>query len=123
MVDPEHIAELEKNGVKFSKEKLVATGRLPDGKVFFLEEGTKASGLRHIVDKHGSEFEKKGIAQSDIPKVIRQALSEGKIVGYQGEGTGRPIFQTTVNGSELNIAITVSENGYIVGANMRGARK
>ncbi len=45
------------------------------------------------------------------------AVTEGKIVGYQGRGTGRPIYEIEYNGKLQRVAVTVGDNGYIVGAN------
>lgn len=62
-----------------------------------------------------------GISEAEIPSVVMKAVSQGKIVGYQGSGTGRPIYEITVNGQPQYIAVTVGNNGYIVGANPRGS--
>lgn len=43
--------------------------------------------------------------------------SKGHIVGYQGKGTGRPIYEVDYNGTKRRVAVTVGSNGYIVGAN------
>lgn len=51
------------------------------------------------------------------------AVTAGKLVGYQGSGTGCPIYEVVVNGQTQQIAVTVSSNGYIVGANPRGSVK
>jgi hypothetical protein len=49
-----------------------------------------------------------------------QALSKGKIVGYQGNKIPpRPIYEFTYNGEVRRIAVEISNNGYIVSANMR----
>lgn len=45
------------------------------------------------------------------------ALENGKIVGYQGRGTRRPMYEFTYNGEIYKVAITVGNNGFIVGAN------
>lgn len=52
-----------------------------------------------------------------------KAVTHGKIVGYQGSGTGRPIYESMINGKKYKIAITVGNNGYVVGANLRGSVK
>ena len=44
------------------------------------------------------------------------AVSKGKIVDYQG---GRPIYNVVYNGVNREVAITVGDNGFIVGANPR----
>ena len=45
-------------------------------------------------------------------------VTRGTIVGYQGRGTGRPIFEIVYKGRKYKIAVTVGSNGYIVGANV-----
>jgi len=52
-----------------------------------------------------------------------KAVTDGKVVGYQGSGVGRLIYETMINGKKHNIAITVGNNGYVVGANLRGSVK
>lgn len=46
-----------------------------------------------------------------------KALKENKIVGYQGKGTGRPIYELIYKGTKQHVAITTGSNGFIVGAN------
>ncbi|MGB8843102.1 MAG: hypothetical protein WCC64_18765 [Aliidongia sp.] len=121
LVDPTHIAELVANGVKFTPENVIATGRNADGQVIFLETGNSNAGLQHIIDEHGAQFSDAGIPENKIPEVVIQAVTEGKIVGYQGSGTGRPIYQITVGGVPRKIAVTIGDSGYIVGANLRGS--
>jgi hypothetical protein len=111
---------LAANGVKFTSENVVSTGRTPSGQIVFLETGNATAGLQHIVDEHASDFANIGVAQSDIPSVVMQAVTGGNIVGYQGSGTGRPIYQVTINGQPQRIAVTVGSNGFIVGANPAG---
>jgi filamentous hemagglutinin len=109
------------NGVKFSTSNVIATAQLADGEIVFLETGNDTSGLQHIVDDHGQDFANIGVAPTQIPGVIMEALTQGKFLGYQGTGTGRAIYQITINGAQQKIAITVSSNGYIVGANPAGS--
>jgi hypothetical protein len=45
------------------------------------------------------------------------ALENGRAVEYQGRGTGRPIYEFTYNGKLHHVAITVGNNGFVVGAN------
>lgn len=90
------------------------------GKVIFLETGDLKSGLNHIIDQHGSQFAQKGIAESEIPDLVKTALTEGKIVGSQGT---RFIYETTFKGVKQRVAINVGDNGYVVGANPRSVPK
>ncbi len=120
LVDPAALDTLAANGVKFTPGNVVATGKTPGGQVVFLETGNPASGLQHIVLEHGIDFANIGISEAQIPSVVTRAVSEGNIVGYQGSGTGRPVYEITVNGQSQRIAITTGSNGYIVGANPAG---
>ncbi|WP_322064856.1 two-partner secretion domain-containing protein [Burkholderia ubonensis] len=114
---------LAENGVKFTPQNVVATGTTPSGQVVFLETGNSKAGLQHIIDGHSADFANIGVSQAQIPSVVMQAVTEGNIVGYQGSGTGRPIYQTTINGQPQRIAVTVGSNGFIVGANPAGRGK
>lgn len=80
----------------------------------------KPAGLAHIIEAHGTDFTSAGVSINEIPQTLMQALKTNKIVGYQGSDLGRPIYQTIINGNKVNIAITVGNNGYIVGANWLG---
>ena len=109
--------ELANSGVKYNPEDIVAITKTADGKVVWLENGTDTAGLNHIITEHADDFLNKGITQEQIPDYVMNALENGKIVGYQGRGTGRPIYEFTYNGEIHKVAITVGNNGFIVGAN------
>ena len=51
------------------------------------------------------------------------AVKHGSIVGYQGRGFGRPIYEFKYEGITRRIAITIGSNGYIVGANPKSLPK
>jgi filamentous hemagglutinin len=120
MVDPRHIAEMTANGVKFTPDKVIATARNASGQVIFLESGGPKAGLQHIVKAHAQDFANIGVPESRIPNTIINAASRGKIIGHQGVGTGRPIYQVVTDGQTQKIAVTIGNNGYIVGANPAG---
>ena len=109
--------ELNANGVKFSAQNIVDIRRLADGQIVFLETGNAKAGLQHIMDAHGADFARAGIPASNVPGAVMDALSSGKIVGYQGACTGRPIYEMA---SGQRISITVGNNGFVVGANPAG---
>ncbi|WP_197709733.1 hypothetical protein [Pseudomonas syringae] len=115
--------ELTANGVKFTPENVIATTRSSSGKVVFLETGNSKAGLQHIIEEHGSQFAQMGVSEAQIPGVVMRAVSEGKLVGYQGSGVGRPIYEFNINGQTQRIAVTVGDNGFVVGANPRGSVK
>ncbi len=120
LVDPAVVADLQASGIKITPQNVVATSRNSLGQTVFLETGNSASGLQHIVDAHGADFANVGISQAEIPRVVTQAVTHGRFVGYQGQDFGRPIYEITVNGQTQRIAVTVGDNGYIVGANPAG---
>ena len=109
--------ELANSGVKYNPEDIVAITKTADGKLVWLENGTDTAGLNHIITEHSDDFLNKGITQEQIPDYVMNALENGKIVGYQGRGTGRPIYEFTYNGEIHKVAITIGNNGFIVGAN------
>jgi hypothetical protein len=111
------VKELQDNGVKCGPSKIVRIERGADGKIRFLEEGNSRAGLQHIVERHADDFANKGVPEGDIPNVVMRAVTEGNQVGTQGAGAGRPIYETTYAGRLLKIAVTVGDNGFIVGAN------
>lgn len=88
-----------------------------DGKIVFLESGNSRAGLTHIMERHGADFEKAGIAQGDIADLVVQAASRGTQVGMQRT---RPIYELTFQGQTTRVAVTVGDNGFIVGANPIG---
>ena len=117
------IAEAQARGLSISPDEVVGITKDPDGKIVWLETGrggSGGSGLAHIIEEHGKQFNGKGISNSEIPGYLLEAVSAGEIVGTQGT---RPIYEFTYNGTRQRVAITVSENGYIVGANPRSMPK
>lgn len=117
LVDDALVAELKLSGIKITPSNVVATSRNASGQVVFLESGNAASGLQHIIAAHGDDFARVGISSQQIPEVVTQAVTRGRFVGYQGGEFGRPIYEIVVNGRIQHIAVTVGNNGYIVGAN------
>ena len=109
--------ELASSGVKYNPDDVIAVTKTADGKLVWLENGTDTAGLNHIITEHADDFLNKGITQEQIPDYVMNALENGKIVGYQGRGTGRPIYEFTYNGEIHKVAITVGDNGFVVGAN------
>ena len=112
--------ELAAKGVKFTRDDVVAVWKDGEGRIVFLEKGDAKRGLAHIAGEHGDQFVQAGISEGDIPGFLQKALADGTRIGYQGKGTGRPIYEVLWHGRMMRVAITVSTNGYIVGANLRG---
>jgi hypothetical protein len=116
-VDPKLIARLQAAGTVFCRKDLLWIATMPGGKLAFLETGKASAGLIHVISGHGAEFVDNGIALKDIPDFIQQALTVGKVVGQQRDA-GRPIYELMYNGVLRHVAITVGDNGFVVGANL-----
>jgi hypothetical protein len=108
--------ELARSGVKHSPEKIVPIGRDPDGRIVFLETGSPSAGLEHILQKQG-QFAQRGVGQDQVADYVLTAVTKGKVVGMQRT---RPIYEFQWNGTTHRLAVTVGDNGYIVGANPVG---
>lgn len=119
----ELIDEVIANGNNISPDKVVLITKDPSGKIIWLEEGNSSAGLKHIIDRHGHEFNGKGISNADIPDYVLEAVYQGHIVGTQGKRNPRTIYEFTYNGEKQQIAIQVSNNGFIVGANPRSIKE
>ena len=112
------IAEVLANGEMISPEKIVMITRDPNGKIVWLETGNAKSGLEHIINQHGHEFNGRGVANKDIPDYVLEAVYQGNVVGTQGKRNPRTIYEFVYNGKKQRIAVQVGSNGYIVGANL-----
>jgi hypothetical protein len=114
------IGELNQAGIKYNPDKIVRIVKQADGKILFLEEGNTEARLQHILE-HSEEFSHLGIEPDEIPDAVIAAVTQGKMLGYQGKKKTRAIYEVNFNGKTQYIAVTVKNNGYIVGANPRTA--
>jgi hypothetical protein len=112
------LKELAASGVKHDPAAIVNIFRDSEGRIVWLETGDEARGLQHIIVRHGEELAGKGITEAEVPDLLQTAIQDGEIVGYQGKGTGRPIYEVLFHGKPIRIAITIGSNGFIVGANL-----
>lgn len=114
--------EVKARGDKISEKDVVFITKDKNGKIVWLEKGklksesSKPSGLKHIIEKHASELKKNGISINRIPELIKKAVEEAKIVGISG--VDRPVYETTFNKQIVHLAITIGDNGYIVGIHL-----
>ena len=117
------IDEVIANGEKISPDKVVLITRDPTGKIVWLEEGNARSGLQHIIEQHGHEFNDKGISNDDIPNYVLEAVYQGNVVGAQGKRNPRAIYEFVYNGQTQRIAVQVASNGFIVSANPKSMKE
>jgi hypothetical protein len=112
----ELIDELVRQGVKHTPENIVAIGRDPGGRIVFLETGSPSAGLEHILlKKH--QFAQRGVGEDQVADYVFTAVTKGKVVGMQNT---RPVYEFQWNGATHRVAVTVGDNGFIVGANPVG---
>ncbi len=114
------IAELQARGIKHNPEKIVRIARCADDRIVFLETGDENRGLQHILAK-ADQFARIGINVDEIVDVVMGAITRGSIVSSQGRDTvnPRPVYKFLYKGEIKYIAVTIGNNGYIVGANPR----
>jgi filamentous hemagglutinin len=118
------IDEVISNGEKISPDKVVMITKTASGRIIWLEEGNKFSGLQHIIDKHGHEFYGKGLSKEDIPNYILEAVYQDNIIGTQGKRTPpRSVYEFVYNGKTQRIAVQVGSNGYVVSANTKSMKE
>jgi hypothetical protein len=98
---------------------VILIGKDGDGKIVFLESGNAKAGLQHVMD-HADQFTDIGVPRDKVGQFVFDATTTGKVVGYQGKGTGRPIYEFLFEGRPYKVAVTVGSNGFIVGANPVG---
>ena len=109
---------LQDQGVKIVTGEALNIGKDLAGKIVWLAQGSERGGLKHILSRHTDDFVNQGIAKQDIGEFVFDAVQNGKVVGSQGTGSNaRTIYETIYKGETKRVAATVSENGYIVGAN------
>jgi len=108
-----YMDELKSNGIKFSPDDIIDIQRMPDGRLAFLETGNPKKGLVHILSGHQADFERVGISSDQIPDALMSAVTRGKVIGGD---SGRTIYEYMFNDTRHRAAISVSSNGFIVGA-------
>ena len=111
------IGELKKAGINHNPYDIIDIRKTVEGKIVFLEKGNSKAGFKHVIERHEADFVKRGVTREEIPNLIMEAVTKGRIVGYQGKGKGRPIYELIFNGKQQYVAVTTGSNGFIVGAN------
>jgi len=109
---------------KISPDKVLRIGRRKNGDIIWMEigyEGTptkKGSGYLHILE-HKLDFKEAGYDIKKLKTIVFRTALKGKIIGFQANDSTRPIYEYTYKGRTYMISITISKEGYIVGANPR----
>ena len=110
--------ELEDSGEKYTEKDVIFVVKQQNGKLAWLEKGNDGAGWKHI-KKHIKDFTEQGIDEDSIVDLLREAILRGKMIGYQKtkHRTPREVYELEFNGKTIRIAISISDNGFIVGAN------
>ncbi len=114
------IQNIQDRGFKISPDKVLDIGKLPNGKIVWVEVGkltNKPSGLEHIWERHSKEFSSLGISKEEVPEFVINVVTNGNKVGTQGNQEPRDVFEYNHKGKIIYLAVSISNNGYIVGAN------
>ncbi len=72
-----------------------------------------------LFSSDAGDFANQGISPKQIPDYVMNGVTNGKIIGTQGRSPGRPIYSFEYNGEIRKVAVTIADNGFIVGANPR----
>ncbi len=100
---------------------VVAWGRDLEGQLVWLAKGNSVAGLVHILDRHQGHFATVGITAEELPNFLILALHQGEQVGVQGRD--RAVYRVRYREQDWYVAISVGDNGFILGANPFGQRK
>ena len=109
---------LKDSGEKYTEKDVIFIVKQQNGKIAWLEEGKETAGWKHV-KKHSMNFKSIGIKEDLIPELIREAITHGKVIGYQKTKNQFPreVYEVEFMKENIKIAISISDNGFIVGAN------
>jgi len=102
--------ELADSGVKYNPDDVVMITKTPDGKLLWLENGNSSAGLKHIIEKHTSDFAGRGIDVDGISTMLNKALSMKPIEVLSNSRGYYAIY--VIDGKSYTLAY--GTNGFIV---------
>lgn len=119
------IKELERNGVKFTKENIVFITKDQTGQIVWLETGNKSAGLSHILDGdgitsgHAADFERAfGVSREQIPNYLEKVIRYGTVVDNKIVKRGsREGYERTYYYDGKHYVVTgIGTNGFVISA-------
>ena len=119
------IAELENNGIKFTKENIVWITRDRTGQIGWLEKGNSSAGLEHILNGdgastgHASDFKNAfGISKEEIPSFLHKVISQGTVISNEYRFVNGHMGYDRIYYYEGNhyVLTGIGSNGFIVTA-------
>jgi hypothetical protein len=81
---------------------------------------TKGAGFLHML-KHRKEFEELGVQPPKLPELAEAATTIGTYAGFPRD-EGQVILRLVSYEMQMALAITVGNNGFVVGMNKRSRR-
>lgn len=100
-----------------STHEIEAVGRDKDtGLYVYIQNAGMKGGMYHVVGKHLDDFHKVGAYSNEqIRALVINAVTTGRHVATQGRN--RPVYEVQYCGL-VRVAVSVSANGYVIGANI-----
>lgn len=127
MIDEALVAELERDGVEFTRKDMLFVTRDKTGQIVWLEKGNAGSGMGHIKSRsHDVEIAKAfGIPKTEAEVYLRKVISEGSIVRNELKPIGGRMGYERVYyyEGEYCIVTGVGTNGFIFSAYPHRHRK
>lgn len=127
MIDETLIAELESNGVKFTRKDMLFVTRDKTGQIVWLEKGNAGSGMGHIKSRgHDEQIAKAfNIPKAEVEAYLWKVVSQGSIVKNELKPIGNRMGYERVYHYEGEYCIIagIGTNGFIVSAYPHRHRK
>lgn len=104
--------EMSKNGIKFTKEKIVFAARLDNGEHIFLENDR----VEHIIERHIQDFESAfGIKSNQLVALLSDTISKGKLISAKFNARdGKTFYRNKYYyQGKYCVVYGIAENGYI----------
>jgi len=109
----EILDEMEKEGIKYSKEKIVFAAKLENGNKIFLEQAA----VNHIVLNHSKQFDKTFGASTfeTIASILSETISKGVLIeSYFHVSNGMEGYRNIYYyEGKYMITYAIASNGYI----------
>ena len=120
MIDEVLVAELERDGVKFTRKDMLFVTRDKTGQIVWLETGNKIAGFAHLQSRgHVGQIAKKfGVSESEVPRLLRNVIRDGRVVSNKIKKTnGRDGYERIYEYNGNRILLTgIGLNGFMVSA-------
>lgn len=111
------VAELEKKGIKCTKQDIVFITKDGTGQTVWLEKGNSSAGLEHIEMRHAGDFlSKHGVEKEKIPEHLKTIFQNGKVEYSRVTDRNGGYERLYSSQGRFYLLSGVGENGFIVSA-------